>query len=38
MTPSGSVNPYEAVRSILGLTDEETKQLDITKIMVEFES
>jgi radical SAM family uncharacterized protein/radical SAM-linked protein len=38
MAPSGSVNPYEAVRSILDLTDEETKLLDITKRMVEFES
>ncbi len=38
MAPSGSVNPYEAVKSVLGLTDEETKSLDIIKRMVEFES
>jgi radical SAM-linked protein len=38
MAPSGSVNPYEAVKSVLGLTDEETKSLEIIKRMVEFES
>lgn len=38
MKPTGSVNPYEAVKNILGLTDEDTKILNITKTMVEFES
>ncbi|MFH0959213.1 MAG: TIGR03960 family B12-binding radical SAM protein, partial [Pseudomonadota bacterium] len=38
MAPSGSVNPYEAIRSILNLTDEETKSLNIVKTAVEFES
>ncbi len=38
MTPSGSVNPYEAIGSVLDLSDEQTRSLRITKKIVEFES
>jgi radical SAM family uncharacterized protein/radical SAM-linked protein len=38
MTPSGSVNPYEAIGSVLGLSDAEAKSLRITKKIVQFES
>ncbi|MGO8822490.1 MAG: TIGR03960 family B12-binding radical SAM protein [Desulfomonilaceae bacterium] len=38
MTPSGSVNPYEAIGSVLGLSDEHARSLGITKKIVQFES
>jgi radical SAM-linked protein len=38
MTPSGSVNPYEAIGSVLGLSDEQARSLGITKKIVQFES
>ena len=38
MTPSGSVNPYEAIGSVLGLSDEQVRSLRITKKTVQFES
>ena len=38
MAPSGSVNPYEAIGSIMDLSDEQARSLRITKTMIEFES
>lgn len=38
MAPTGSVNPYQAVGAILGMPDEDTRSLRITKKLVEFES
>ncbi|MGC8602469.1 MAG: TIGR03960 family B12-binding radical SAM protein [Desulfomonilaceae bacterium] len=38
MTPNGSVNPYEAIREMFGLSEDQTKSLQIIKREVEFES